>query len=206
MLVINKDMKTFKQFISEQFVPGPEYFYRYKNKWVIDTFHALERRDKRANYLTDDDLKLFFNRMIDDFLDRGPSYTKRDGKYLYYSKSFDQAILVTYRKDNKSTNGNREFIVISYFRPGSKHARKDTQLITIESNQNSPYISQSCINYLIDICENKMICENIVENMYHNNQSLIVEDSNQGKLNIDFIFDDDGKVWDVDGIEILEID
>ena len=197
-------MKTFREYVNEAFQPGPEYYFRHKNRWVIDTYHALERRDQRTT-LSDLELEDFLTRMIDDFLGRSKSYTGRDGKYLYYSKKYDQAILIEYRKDGKDKgSGARQFIVVSFFEPGTQYARKDTKKIIIETNSNSPYISQACVNYLANIAKNPVICESIVENMYEDNQSLIVEDSCRNDFSIDFIFDKENKVWDIEGLEVLE--
>jgi hypothetical protein len=194
-------MISFKYYFNNKnkvITESSEYFYRYKKKWVIDTFHALERRDQRLS-LSDDELKDFFRGMIDNFLSKGVSYLNRDGKYLYYSKKYKQAILIEYRQDRRVKNSPREFIVISYYKPGTQNARKDTPKIVIESSTGSPYISSECANYLLNNSINSLICED-----EYNHKTLIMEDTNNKYTNINFIFDDDNKIWDIENIEVLE--
>lgn len=109
-------MKEFKDFLFEaeeadirkKFNLDPnEYILFYRDKWIIDTKHAIERKVRGSL----DDAKKLFKRSIDSLLDKK---LKTNQVYLIASKSLKIAAIVDYRKDIRGRVKGNNLILITW--------------------------------------------------------------------------------------------
>ena len=138
--------------------------------------------------------------MIDTLLDKGAKYTGRDAKYLFYSKEFNQAVLIDFRPDGKGRAGKkRQFIVISYFPRGDKYARKDTKLVMTECHEKSYQVTTAFSEYLQSIISTQLV----VEGGFGEVQTLIKDiDGKEYPCTVELY---ENKVWCLHEYEVIEI-
>ncbi len=104
-------MKSFKEYIEEakyQYdgkILGPEFNYFYKDTFVIDTFHKLDRVKDRGAIEKSKDL---FRKAIDHL----SKFGKKDKQYLFVSNSTNLGMVVDYRMDRKKVVDDRLSVVI----------------------------------------------------------------------------------------------
>jgi adenosyl cobinamide kinase/adenosyl cobinamide phosphate guanylyltransferase len=87
---------------------GPEYVFLYRDKWVIDTFHKLDRAKQRG--ATELQTHLFV-KAIDHLIDKLKS---KSGKYLFVSKSTGLGMVVDHRGDRKSRLKGDHLIIVTW--------------------------------------------------------------------------------------------
>lgn len=134
-------MKSFKEYLIENDTEilrstlnlGKEYTFLYKDTWVIDTFHKLDRVEKRGSNKGQTNL---FKKAIDWLLK-----TKKSKEYLFVSKSSRLGMVVDYRKDKmKKVKGNH-LIIITWLgdvtkklkkSPDEVFAKKGTEKVLLE--------------------------------------------------------------------------
>lgn len=112
-------MKTFRQILENteetQYYQNfynlnpSEYIYYNDGKWVIDTFHRLDRFKQRSSGITG--LYDLFNDIIKYLSKKG----KRNFEYLFLKKSTNQGIVVTYRPDKKKKVKGDQVVLITFF-------------------------------------------------------------------------------------------
>lgn len=103
---------------------GSRYLYHWKNKWIINTKHGLDRIGQR-NKLTADELKRLFKEAIEKTIELG---THVGEEILFWSKSLKQGFVSAI-----DSQGNIDLIT---FLPRGKHQPKTgTEHIVLESKQ-----------------------------------------------------------------------
>lgn len=103
---------------------GSKFLYFWKNKWIINTAHGLERIIQR-NMLSVDDLKRLFKEAIEKALELG---VHTGEEILFWSKSLKQGFVSAI-----DPQGNIKLIT---FLPKGKHTPKDgTEHIVVEGKQ-----------------------------------------------------------------------
>lgn len=101
---------------------GSKFLYFWKNKWIINTKHGLERITQRNN-LTVDQLKKLFREAIEKAIELG---VHTGEEILFWSKSLKQGFVSAIDK-----SGNIDLIT---FLPRGKHQPKTgTEHIVLES-------------------------------------------------------------------------
>lgn len=138
-------METFKEFLQEGIVYknpegkyvrlGSEYSFHYRDKFVIDTKHILDRIQERGEA---NDLNFLLKKTIDYVIDRNA----RSKEYLFASKSKRIGIVVDYREDkNKSKSGiaGNQIIIVTWLgrktSAGDFFAKAGTDKVILESLQ-----------------------------------------------------------------------
>ncbi|WP_298751906.1 hypothetical protein [uncultured Arcobacter sp.] len=178
-----------------------EYIFKLKSRYIIDTKHASQRVIER-NELTEDELVELYSKIIKGFLEKGSSYTDKDGTYLIFSKSMNQGIVVGYRKDYNKINDKRHFIVVTFLPRGRKNPKPDTELITVEAFENA-WVSKEFIQYMEDISVDNTLAESVIPN---GDNTFKVRDIFDEEYEFSFYYED-SKVWNfVNSFELIEID
>jgi len=103
---------------------GSKFMYFWKNKWIINTKHGLDRIGQR-NKLTTTELKRLFKEAIEKSIELG---VRAGEEILFWSKSLKQGFVSAI--DNQ---GNIDLIT---FLPRGKHQPKDgTEHVVLEGKQ-----------------------------------------------------------------------
>ena len=111
-------MKSYIQFLNERLNPN-------FRGMVIDgipvkfTSHSLERHGERTHVLSQSDWEIILNRVVKDIK------LKLSGYYLYFSKSYNQGVVLFWDKKN--------IFIVTILPKGNKFAKSDTKLAIIES-------------------------------------------------------------------------
>jgi len=184
---------------------GNEYLYSFKGKWIIDTKHSVQRKVER-NELEEREIELLFKRSIKELIKRGRSYTEKDGLYLFYSKSLDQAMIIDYREDKKGKSKGRHLIMISYLPKGRSKPRPGTEKIVVERHEESCYIdNQEFVDYFnnLTIVEHEEV--ELVEGTIEGNYKVKIKDSNEDIIELE-VYYCESKMWHLISHELMEID
>jgi hypothetical protein len=124
-------MKTFLQYIAENDAElvrsalqlGKEYLFLYRDKWIVDTFHKLERSHQRSSTKDNEDL---FKKAIDWLLNKN----KPAAKFLFVSKSSKLGMVVDYRPDKKKKVKGNHLIIITWLGNVQKDLKKTPEQVT----------------------------------------------------------------------------
>ena len=160
-------------------------FMTYLGVKVFNTNHSLERTKQRYPEMTEEDFKILFKRGIEAIKD-----TKTQNEYLIYSKSYDMAYVVAYRKDKFSNDSKNHMFLITILPKGKKNPKDGTNVLVVEGHLES-YLNMDVLDYF---CRLIYPGEIISEAEY---QSVLIE-------NIKVLFCD-GKVYDCD-VDCLSIE
>lgn len=115
------------------FMNGQEYILKHRNRWLIDTHHALERMEQRQ-IVTIDALEDNFRKMIDRIVTL-KSYHKLpyNTEFFVWFRSMQQGFIVAHRRDTKSGSKKLHFFIVTAFPKGSKlKDQHQHRLITIK--------------------------------------------------------------------------
>ena len=132
-------MNDFKTFYEQTI----NYIFNHRGKAIIDTYHATDRAKER-NQLTDENVKTMFTRMVDKFLlDKYPR-----GHYLVFSKSLDQAVVVSYEPDTYKRSPDNHFIIITFLPRGRSNPKPGTTKVIVEKYDDNVKFSEAFIEYM----------------------------------------------------------
>lgn len=106
---------------------GKEYNFYYKGKWVIDTFHKLDREKQRESESRD-----LFRKAINWLL---TNKSKGGMEYLFVSKSTKMAMVVDYRKDKANRVKGNNLIIVSWLGNTVKDLKKDPKDVFVKKEQ-----------------------------------------------------------------------
>ena len=180
-----------------------EYVLYYKDKWIIDTKHYIQRKlQRKETDLSKKEIETIFRRIIDYYWDF-PEQFKYKNQYLFYSIQYRQAFIVDFREDTKHKVRGNNFILITFL-PRNKHNVRDdgTEKKFIESiNENALYTDKPFSESLLDYM-------NFLMNYYKTNvkESDKTLDFCKYKLTEDFeVYTTKGEFFHTN-IDIIEID
>lgn len=114
--------------MNEEILPGvlnlgSRFLLYWKNHWILNTKHGLERILQR-NLLSKEQLQKLFQKALDKF----DQLKSRAGEYLFFSRSLNQGFISTADKD-----GN--LVLITFLPPGRKNPMPGTEVKLIESTE-----------------------------------------------------------------------
>jgi hypothetical protein len=155
-------------------------FLKYKNKFVVDTKHSIERNKERLN-LTDNEIQTIFKRGIDTLLKKGYG----SGDFLLFSKEFNQGFVIDYRPSNNKRKENDLIVITTLPKDG-------TTKLVLERYNDSP-LSIELVNYL-----NQFISSSLKESL----TNVDYETIKMFGFNIVIC---NNKIWEVE-IGLLEVE
>lgn len=117
--------KTFKEYLEENILNdvlnlGSKFMYFWKNTWIINTKHGMERILQRSN-LTTEQLKKLFKNAIEKAKEIG---AKTGENILFFSRSLNQGFV--------SAVGSDGLRLITFLPPGKSFAKDDTKKVVTE--------------------------------------------------------------------------
>ena len=146
-------MIKFKDFINEEL----KFFIKNNGYTVYDTHHSLERKVQRAdNIVLRDEFKKIFMRIIKK-INSNFDYLASASHYLFYSKEYQQGIVVEFVPDKKILK------IITVFEKGHKKPKDGTKLKYVESIINEHQIiseDNDALQYIVNL-----IPENIINSV-----------------------------------------
>lgn len=204
-------MRTLKQIVESGMVtsiyhvmnPEKDGFarYEYEGRRVIDTKHSLEREVERD--IGRDNINLLLKRSIDHLKMKGERFIH----YLFFSKSLNQGIIVSFEPDtvnfglSSRPSPINHVVILTVLPRGRQEVRqgsRPTEKVILEShspermsNMMSAYLSEL---FDLTLTEDDMKFDGIID------RTVDID----GKEYILYI--DNGKIWDLYGATIVELD
>ncbi len=117
---------------------GTPYIYQYRNKYIIDTKHSIDRKYERAKegkfVLNEQELIFMFEKIIDFVIKNEHKW--RDSyqtDILFFSKSLNQGIVITYREDKYARDDEKHVVILTYLPKGRSNPKPGTKKVITES-------------------------------------------------------------------------
>lgn len=119
---------------------GSPYIYKYKGKWIIDTKHSIDRRYQRVKQnkfvLTEKQIIFLFKKIIDYCLKNENKWVGLyETEILFFSKSLNQGVVITYRRDKNSNSDEKHVVIITYLPKGKSNPKPGTLKVVTESDK-----------------------------------------------------------------------
>lgn len=163
---------------------------------IIDTKHAIDRFVQRNPISAEE---------MDEMMERIALWLKKKGggrpteEYMFFSKKYNQAIVIAYRKEHEryATDNKRHVIVMTVLPRGKNTPKPGTPKITVEAHKNHLF-SDDEIQITEFIVPNENILNESLEDGDYSYQDIVEQ------LGVVFV---EGKAYNLSGnIEVVDLD
>jgi hypothetical protein len=214
---MNKNERLIESTLTGEVYSHPSYYYKYKDRYIIDTTHAADRMLQRnvdlphIDKLTPTEMETLFKRIIDWTLSKN---AETDRYYFFYSRSLRQGVIIKYEKeDPKYRPANPDipqFVLITFLKRGTNQINndqfkgKDRRIVVYLEKYNNPYVyySEDFANYIGELLNDQGILLQESENKCPYIHKILMLSENESMS----VILSENKLWDVHPYSVIEIE